>query len=78
MDAEAIPMARKHAAAFIPAVLDFSVTDYCQADCDFCGFARSKMRGKPRRFADAAASRCCTRRSSPWWRRRGAPGCGPV
>ncbi|HEY1426470.1 MAG TPA: radical SAM protein [Caulobacteraceae bacterium] len=39
-------------AAFIPAVLDFSVTDYCQADCDFCGFARSKMRGQPRRFAD--------------------------
>ncbi|HEX3408568.1 MAG TPA: radical SAM protein, partial [Caulobacteraceae bacterium] len=30
-------------------------TDYCQADCDFCGFARSKMRGKPRRFADGAA-----------------------
>lgn len=55
MDAYATPRARRHAAAFIPAVLDFSVTDYCQADCDFCGFARSKMRGKPRRFADSAA-----------------------
>jgi MoaA/NifB/PqqE/SkfB family radical SAM enzyme len=54
MDARANPVARKPAAAFIPAVLDFSVTDYCQADCDFCGFARSKMRGKPRRFADSA------------------------
>jgi len=55
MDAYVTPMARRHAAAFIPAVLDFSVTDYCQADCDFCGFARSKMRGKLRRFADSAA-----------------------
>ena len=55
MDAHATPMTRRQAAAFIPAVLDFSVTDYCQADCDFCGFARSKMRGQPRRFADSAA-----------------------
>jgi MoaA/NifB/PqqE/SkfB family radical SAM enzyme len=45
----------RHHAAFIPAVLDFSVTDFCQADCDFCGFARSKMRGKPRCFADGEA-----------------------
>jgi MoaA/NifB/PqqE/SkfB family radical SAM enzyme len=35
--------------------LDFSVTDYCNANCDFCGFARRKMRGKPRRFADGEA-----------------------
>jgi len=48
-------MARRPAAAFIPAVLDFSVTDFCNADCDFCGFARSKMRRKPRRFADGGA-----------------------
>ena len=54
MDARANPVARKPSAAFVPAVLDFSVTDFCQADCDFCGFARSKMRGKPRRFADGA------------------------
>jgi MoaA/NifB/PqqE/SkfB family radical SAM enzyme len=54
MHAIATRPARRHA-GFIPAVLDFSVTDYCQADCDFCGFARSKMRGKPRRFADGAA-----------------------
>jgi MoaA/NifB/PqqE/SkfB family radical SAM enzyme len=45
----------QHDATFIPAVLDFSVTDYCNADCDFCGFARSKMRGKPRCFADHEA-----------------------
>lgn len=54
MDASATVRA-KHHAAFVPAVLDFSVTDFCQADCDFCGFARSKMRGKPRRFADGEA-----------------------
>lgn len=55
MDAHKTPATRVHGAAFIPAVMDFSVTDYCQADCDFCGFARSKMRGKPRRFADGDA-----------------------
>jgi MoaA/NifB/PqqE/SkfB family radical SAM enzyme len=55
MDARASPVANKPAAGFVPAVLDFSVTDFCQADCDFCGFARSKMRGKPRRFADGDA-----------------------
>src|SRR5262249_28116014 len=55
MDAHATPLAGKPAAAFIPAVLDFSVTDFCNADCDFCGFARSKMRRRPRRFADGGA-----------------------
>jgi MoaA/NifB/PqqE/SkfB family radical SAM enzyme len=55
MDAYATPAATRPAAAFIPAVLDFSITDYCDADCDFCGFARSKMRRKPRTFADSAA-----------------------
>ena len=55
MDAQASPLPRERAAAFVPAVLDFSVTDYCNADCNFCGFARSKMRRKPRRFADAEA-----------------------
>jgi MoaA/NifB/PqqE/SkfB family radical SAM enzyme len=54
MDAHAT-MTSEHAAAFVPAVVDFSVTDYCNADCDFCGFARSKMRGKPRCFADGEA-----------------------
>ena len=43
------------AAAHAPDVLDFCVTDYCDADCDFCGFARSRMRGKPLRFADSEA-----------------------
>jgi MoaA/NifB/PqqE/SkfB family radical SAM enzyme len=55
MHAQATRLAGKHAAGFVPAVLDFSVTDYCNADCDFCGFARSKMRGKPRRFVDSEA-----------------------
>jgi MoaA/NifB/PqqE/SkfB family radical SAM enzyme len=55
MDAQASAMQRETVAALVPAVVDFSVTDYCNADCDFCGFARSKMRGKPRRFADGAA-----------------------
>jgi MoaA/NifB/PqqE/SkfB family radical SAM enzyme len=55
MDALANPIRSEHAAALVPAVLDFSVTDYCNADCDFCGFARSKMRGKPRCFADGEA-----------------------
>jgi MoaA/NifB/PqqE/SkfB family radical SAM enzyme len=36
-------------------VVDLSVTDHCNADCDFCGFAKSKMRGKPRRFVDYEA-----------------------
>lgn len=39
-------------AAFIPAVVDLSVTDYCNADCGFCGFARSKMKGAARSFVD--------------------------
>lgn len=43
----------KRTGSFIPAVVDLSVTDYCNADCGFCGFAKSKMKGKPRRFADA-------------------------
>jgi MoaA/NifB/PqqE/SkfB family radical SAM enzyme len=46
------PPSAKREAGFIPAALDVSVTDYCNANCDFCGFARSKMRGKPRLFMD--------------------------
>jgi MoaA/NifB/PqqE/SkfB family radical SAM enzyme len=49
-----IPPANRDA-TFIPGVLDLSVTDYCNADCGFCGFAKSKMRGKPRRFVDHVA-----------------------
>ncbi|WP_368040923.1 radical SAM protein [Acetobacter estunensis] len=41
------------AASLLPAALDVSVTDYCNADCDFCGFAKSRMKGKPRHFIDA-------------------------
>jgi len=55
MDAQAPSLPRERAAVVVPAVLDFSVTDYCNANCDFCGFARRKMRGKPRLFADGAA-----------------------
>lgn len=40
-------------ASLLPAAIDVSVTDYCNADCDFCGFAKSKMKGKPRHFIDA-------------------------
>lgn len=39
-------------ASLLPAAIDVSVTDYCNADCDFCGFAKSKMKGKPRHFID--------------------------
>jgi len=42
-------------AGFIPGIVDLSVTDYCNADCGFCGFAKSKMKGKPRNFVDADA-----------------------
>ena len=40
-------------ASFLPIAIDVSVTDYCNADCDFCGFAKSRMRGKPRHFINA-------------------------
>ena len=43
----------KEQKVFIPAVLDFSVTDYCNANCGFCGFSRDKMRGQARSFADS-------------------------
>ncbi|HSZ50852.1 MAG TPA: radical SAM protein [Caulobacteraceae bacterium] len=55
MDARSESATVNPGARFIPAVLDFSVTDFCNADCDFCGFARSKMKRKPRQFADANA-----------------------
>jgi MoaA/NifB/PqqE/SkfB family radical SAM enzyme len=48
-------------------VIDFSVTDHCNANCDFCGFARDKMVGRVRRFADYDAFR----RVLPILKRRG-------
>lgn len=47
------PPAHPGKAGFIPGIVDLSVTDYCNADCGFCGFAKSKMKGKPRNFVDA-------------------------
>src|SRR5262245_51372849 len=55
MDAAVLHSAKpvRPGARFIPGIVDLSVTDYCNADCGFCGFARSKMKRIPRRFADA-------------------------
>src|SRR5262245_4041253 len=39
----------------IPAVCDFSVTNVCNAACDFCGYARDKKLIGARRFVDAHA-----------------------
>ena len=32
-----------------PGYLQFAITNICNADCDFCGFARSKFDPKSRR-----------------------------
>jgi len=39
----------------LPAICDFSVTNVCNAACDFCGFARDKRLTGPARYADAEA-----------------------
>jgi MoaA/NifB/PqqE/SkfB family radical SAM enzyme len=39
----------------LPAVCDFSVTNVCNAACDFCGFARDKTLTGPARYVDADA-----------------------
>lgn len=39
----------------VPSVCDVSVTNVCNADCDFCGFARSKTLHSPKRYIDCAA-----------------------
>lgn len=38
----------------LPAVCDVSVTNVCNAACDFCGFARDKNLAGPRRYLDLA------------------------
>lgn len=38
----------------VPAVVDVSVTNVCNAACDFCGFARDKGMVGPRRYLDVA------------------------
>jgi MoaA/NifB/PqqE/SkfB family radical SAM enzyme len=39
----------------LPAVCDISVTNVCNAACDFCGFARDKTLAGPARYLDADA-----------------------
>ena len=41
--------------SWLPAVCDFSVTNVCNAACDFCGFARQKTLVGPRQYADPDA-----------------------
>src|ERR1700756_1620652 len=36
----------------LPAVVDVSVTNVCNAACDFCGFSRDKNLAGPRRYLD--------------------------
>lgn len=38
----------------LPAVCDVSVTNVCNAACDFCGFSRDKNLAGPRRYVDLA------------------------
>ena len=38
----------------LPAICDVSVTNVCNAACDFCGFARDKNLAGPRRYIDLA------------------------
>jgi 2-iminoacetate synthase ThiH len=38
----------------LPAICDVSVTNVCNAACDFCGFARDKNLAGPRRYIDPA------------------------
>ncbi len=37
----------------LPAICDVSVTNVCNAACDFCGFARDKMSRTPKQYIDA-------------------------
>jgi MoaA/NifB/PqqE/SkfB family radical SAM enzyme len=39
----------------LPAVCDVSVTNVCNAACDFCGFSRDKQMAGPRRYLNAEA-----------------------
>ena len=51
----------------LPAVCDVSVTNVCNAACDFCGFARDKTLVGAARYLDADAFA----RALPILRRRG-------
>jgi len=37
----------------LPAICDVSVTNVCNAACDFCGFSRDKNLAGPPRYIDA-------------------------
>jgi MoaA/NifB/PqqE/SkfB family radical SAM enzyme len=50
----------------LPAICDVSVTNVCNAACDFCGFARDKGLAGPRRYIDLSEFR----RALPILRRR--------
>ena len=50
----------------LPAICDVSVTNVCNAACDFCGFARDKGLAGPRRYINLAQFR----RALPILRRR--------
>jgi MoaA/NifB/PqqE/SkfB family radical SAM enzyme len=50
----------------LPAVCDVSVTNVCNAACDFCGFSREKKMAGPRRYLDPDAFE----RAMPMLRRR--------
>jgi MoaA/NifB/PqqE/SkfB family radical SAM enzyme len=39
----------------LPAICDVSVTNVCNAACDFCGFARDKTLAGPRRYLNSTA-----------------------
>jgi MoaA/NifB/PqqE/SkfB family radical SAM enzyme len=39
----------------LPAICDFSITNVCNAACDFCGFARDKSLAGAARYVDAGA-----------------------
>jgi MoaA/NifB/PqqE/SkfB family radical SAM enzyme len=47
----AAPRAKRN---LLPAICDVSVTNLCNAACDFCGFARDKNLAGPRRYLDLA------------------------
>ena len=58
---------RNHNISLLPAVCDVSITDACNAACDFCGFARDKRAGQKHHWVDRRA----LARGLPLLRQRG-------
>ena len=54
MKSSLAPAAPRMQRNLLPAICDVSVTNVCNAACDFCGFARGKNLGGPRRYIDVA------------------------